>query len=124
MKRIIIGLALLSILVLSGCVSDIPEQERKDFCEDVGMRYIGDYNQGAFSCKISDVDYVELKFTKKEECPKPEEQLKFFGKGEWKFFNSSKEPTEIPNFEEDCKEVTCDCAKGPGPICLAKCYRC
>jgi len=38
------------------------------------------------------------------------------------YINHSK--TTIPNFEEDCKEVICDCAKGTKEICMAKCYDC
>ncbi len=126
MKETIIIVALLSIVVLSGCKTDYEDYydscierhpEWEGYCECIGTQADGQWN-------LYDGDY-ELCFPliEKEECPKQEEKgISFLGKGEWKFFNDSQIGREIPDFEEDCKEVTCDCYEEFG--CMAKCYRC
>ena len=54
-------------------------------------------------------------------CSCPEEKS-FYKDIGWKSFETKQSEIDIPNFEEDCEEVTCDCYKEFG--CMAKCYRC
>ena len=74
-------MAVVSVLVLSGC-SGVTDDERRTFCESLGLKYSGDYN-GGFSCYISDHKYYSnevdccKEIIKKEKCVEVKEHKKY-----------------------------------------------